>query len=67
MYDEDTYINKDFAYILTKRLDDHKYKNALNKINEWESYFLFKINFRLYLITNKQMKEEQEVLIKKYN
>ena len=50
MYDDDTYLNKDFAYVLSNSLDGYKYENALKKINEWESYFLFKINFRLYLV-----------------
>ena len=66
MYDDDTYLNKDFAYILSSEIDGLKNIDALNKINQWESFFLFKINFRLYLITNKQMKEEKEFLLEKY-
>ena len=67
MYDDHSYLNGDFAYILSGKNTGVEYIDALNKINQWESFFLFKINFRLYLITNKQMKEEQDVLIKKYN
>lgn len=67
MYDDDTYLNKDFAYILSKNSEGFMYEDALKKINKWESYFLFKINFRLYLITKKQLYAEHELLLQKYN
>ena len=67
MYDDDTYLNKDFAYVLSNNSEGFMYEDALNKINKWESYFLFKINFRLYLITKKQLNAEHELLVQKYN